>query len=149
MIYALSWWWLLSFAAYRLTRLLVKDTFPPVLWLRDRLAGGWRPLTPAEWRAVRGFTPATQRVRLKPGPGQPDTGLQTQDIDGKTHRWVEKRPWAPDWLSELITCPWCASAYVSGAVVAVADLTHGIPVPWLMGFAVWAGAAILASREWL
>ena len=38
----------MSLATYRLTRLVVADTFPPVLWLRDRLAGGWRPLTAKE-----------------------------------------------------------------------------------------------------
>lgn len=38
----------MALATYRLTRLVVEDTFPPVLWLRDRVAGGWRPLTLAE-----------------------------------------------------------------------------------------------------
>ena len=36
---------LLCLTAYRATRLLIKDTFPPVLWLRDNLVGGWRPTT--------------------------------------------------------------------------------------------------------
>lgn len=37
--------WLLllvmALATYRGTKLIVEDTFPPVLWLRDRLVGGW------------------------------------------------------------------------------------------------------------
>lgn len=126
----------LTLTAYRATRLLVRDTFPPVLWLRDRLAGGWRPLTEPERQVIR----------------QSDTHLDvpfvTTDIHGVTNRWVEKSKRSPYWLAELITCPWCASAYVSGALVLVTDLTYGLPVPWLMGGAVWAGAAVLASREW-
>lgn len=39
---------LLSTATYRLTRLVVTDDFPPILWMRDRLVGGWRALTEAE-----------------------------------------------------------------------------------------------------
>src|SRR5690606_5477694 len=44
--------WLLllvmSLATYRGTKLVVEDTFPPVLWLRDKLAGGWREPTMKE-----------------------------------------------------------------------------------------------------
>lgn len=120
----------LTLTAYRATRLLVRDTFPPVLWLRDRLAGGWRPLT--------------EKDHLE--PVQVRT-WKTTEHNGQTVRWVQRASWSPYWLAELITCPWCASAYVSGALVLVTDLTYGLPVPWLMGGAVWAGAAVLASRE--
>lgn len=119
---------LMVLTAYRLTRLVVRDTFPPLLALRDRLAGGWRPLTEPE-----------QLRRPAPWP--------IQDVDGVTHRWVKRAGWSPYWLAELMSCPWCASAYLSAAVVAVTDVTTGLPVPVLHGFAVWAGAALLASRE--
>lgn len=125
---------LLCLAAYRLTRLLIKDTFPPVLWLRDNLVGGWRPATEGEMRVVR-------------DPALP-TPFQTTVIDGRTSRWVNRCDWVPDWLAELLSCPWCASAYVSGALVAVTDITYGVPVPWLVGPAVWAVAALLSSRDW-
>jgi hypothetical protein len=124
----------LCLTAYRLTRLVVKDTFPPVLWLRDRLVGGWRPLTEAEWRVVRS--------------GDVDAIKPTTPVKGVENRWVERQPWVPDWLAELLSCPWCASAYVSGALTAAVDVFHGIPVPWLVGPAVWAVSALLASREW-
>jgi hypothetical protein len=117
--------------AYRATRLLIKDTFPPVLWLRDTLAGGWRPLTEQEQRE----------------PVQVRT-WHAQEVHGVMNRWVERRAWSPDWLAELITCPWCASAYVSGGLTAAVDVLYGVPVPWLVGPAVWAVAALLASREW-
>lgn len=130
---------LLCLAAYRLTRLLIKDTFPPVLWLRDNLVGGWRRLTPGEWDAIRRET-APQRERhhvdLHDGQGQ------------AAALWIERWRWVPHWLAELLSCPWCASAYVSGALVAVTDITYGVPVPWLVGPAVWAVAALLSSRDW-
>lgn len=123
---------LLILVAYRATRLVVRDTFPPVLWLRDRLAGGWRKPTEGEWRKIR--NPET------PAP------FQVRDVDNTAHRWVERASWSPDWLAELITCPWCASAYVSGALVLITDCVIGIQWPWLMGGAVWAGASLIASR---
>jgi hypothetical protein len=125
---------LLCLTAYRLTRLLIKDTLPPVLWLRDRLVGGWRPMLSAEWEAIR-----------QPGAKVP---WAHQNINGVENRWVERQSWVPDWLAELLSCPWCASAYVSGALVAVTDVLYGLPVPWLQGMAVWAVAALLSSRKW-
>lgn len=125
---------LMILAAYRITRLINKDTLPPLLWARDRLAGGWRKPTEAEWRMIR----------------KPDSGplpFQVRDVNGTAHRWVDRAPWVPDWLAELLTCPWCASGWVSGVVVALTDHFVGVPAPWLAGFAVWAGAAMIASRE--
>ncbi len=127
---------LLCLTAYRLTRLLIKDTFPPVMWLRDRLVGGWRPITEEERRTIRSAADHT------------DVPFATTDINGVTNRWVVRRAWVPDWLAELLSCPWCASAYISGALVAVTDVTYGVPVPWLVGPAVWAVAALLSSRSW-
>lgn len=123
---------LLVLTVYRLTRLAVKDTFPPVLWLRDHLAGGWRPLSLKEQEA----------------PIAVSWRNQTQEIDGVTNRWVQRASWSPYWLAELITCPWCASGWITGCVIAVTDITYGLPVPWLYGPAVWGAAALLASQEW-
>jgi hypothetical protein len=129
-----STWLLLivmSLATYRLTRLVVKDTLPPVLWLRDRLAGGWRPIT------------ATERDHL-----HEDKLGKVTDIKGVINRYITRVKWSPDWLAELITCPWCASGWVAGLVTATADITIGIPAPVLSGLAVWAVGALLASRDW-
>lgn len=131
---------LLCLTAYRATRLLIKDTFPPVLWLRDNLVGGWRPPTEGEWKLIRAVPPLDREPDPLP--------FQIHSTDDKTLVWVERRAWVPDWLAELISCPWCASAYISGGLTTVVDVTYGVQVPWLVGPAVWAVAALLASREW-
>lgn len=137
-------WWLIELlmilASYRLTRLVVRDTFPPVLWLRDRLAGGWRDLTLAELEQYNRSS-ASRKALLR-------TDWSYDPDDDSHQRYVPRKSWSPHWLAELITCPWCASAYVSGAVTLAVDLTVGVPAPWLTGVAVWAGASLLASREW-
>jgi hypothetical protein len=130
----------LTLTAYRATRLIVKDTFPPVLWLRDRLVGGWRPLT-------------LQELELYTASGAKDSAALrlawSYDPDDEDRlRYVSRAGWVPSWLAELFSCPWCASAYVSGALVAAVDITYGLPVPWLVGPAVWALSALLASKEW-
>lgn len=129
--------WLLSivlvFGSYRLTRLITKDDFPPVLWARDRLAGGWRPLTEREWSQFR---------------EEGHTEFKTTTLDGETNRWVQRASWSPYWLADLVTCPWCASAYVSLGLVGGTALWVGLPVPLLMWLGVWAASAVLASQEW-
>lgn len=130
----------MALAAYRLTRLITRDDFPPLLWLRDRLSGGWRPLTLAELERYN-LADATRKAMLRTD--------WSYDPDDELHqRYVARQDWVPVWLSELYGCPWCVSAYVSGALTLAVDLTVGLPVPWLVGVAVWALAALLASREW-
>lgn len=133
--------WLLVFlglpvAAGRLTRLIVKDTFPPILWARDRLVGGWRPPTEEDWRKIRNTEKA---------PGFPVT-----DQDGRTVRWTVRASWVPDWLAELLSCPWCASAYVSAAGTVYGALLgwYSWPVALVVWFYVWGIAAVYAVREW-
>lgn len=127
----------LTLTAYRITRLAVRDDLPPILWLRDRLVGGWRFLTPKELERYRaaGWS--------DPWRSQVDT------VDGVLHVYVTRKPWVPWWLAELLSCPWCVSAYISGALTASADILVGVPSPWLTAVAVWAGAAMLASRRTL
>jgi hypothetical protein len=137
---------LMVLAVYRLTRLITKDDFPPVLWLRDRLVGGYRPPTRAEtWH------PGYPAGELEPHVSRAAPGLRglwSLDSEGNIQVW--RAPWkhTPHWLAELLSCPWCVSGWLSGAVVLAADLTVGLPVPWLFGPAVWGAAALLASREW-
>jgi hypothetical protein len=131
--------WLLllvmSLAVYRGTRLVVADTFPPVLWLRDRLVGGWRPLTEREWAQLR-------------SAGSAYMPWKTQSVDGVENRWVERKAWSPFWLAELLSCPWCASGWVALAVTAGTWATVGLAVPFLVWPAVWAVGALLAAQEW-
>jgi hypothetical protein len=138
--------WLLllvmSLAVYRLTRLVVADTFPPVLWLRDRIVGGWRPLTRKESETNR--LPVLEE-------GQSATvarlgGLTV--IDGETNRYVERTRWVPFWLAELISCPWCASGWVALGVTAGVWAVAGLAMPVLVWLATWAVSALLAAQEW-
>ena len=138
--------WLLlivmSLATYRLTRLVVADTFPPVLWLRDRLVGGWRPLTLRESEVNR--LPV-----LKDGQSATVAGLGAVTmIDGQVNRYAERWKRSPFWVAELLSCPWCASGWVALAVTAGTWATVGLPVPLLVWPAVWAVGALIAAQEW-
>lgn len=125
--------WLLllvmSLGTYRLTRLAVVDTFPPVLWARDRLAGGWRPMTDAE-----------RAADWEPG--------QVEILDGIAHRYVRRVSWSPWWLAELVSCPWCCSGWVAAGVTGGVWAVAGLPVPVLVWVAVWALGGLLAGQDW-
>jgi hypothetical protein len=144
----MSIWLLLivmSLAVYRLTKLVVEDTFPPVLWLRDRLAGGWRPLSLKESERY-----AIDVASVTEGPvaaPHPELGALMR-TDGEVSRFVRRSRFSPYWLAELISCPWCASGWVALAVTAGTWATVGLPVPLLVWPAVWAAGALLAAQEW-
>lgn len=128
---------LLSVATYRLTRLIVKDDFPPVLWLRDRLVGGWRPLTEGERAQARSEKP---------------TPFEMRDVDHGdgpvASCYLIRWRWVPTWLADLLSCPWCASGWVSLALVVAVAFTVGVPAPLLVWPAVWGAGALLAARKW-
>jgi hypothetical protein len=138
--------WLLllvmSLATYRLTRLVVEDTFPPVLWLRDRLVGGWRPLTLRE--SETGRLPV-----LVEGQSVTVAGLGGLTmVDGEVQRYARRWKRSPFWLAELLSCPWCASGWIAAGVTAGVWASVGLPVPVLVWLATWAVGALLASQEW-
>lgn len=58
-------------------------------------------------------------------------------VDGSHDYW---------WLGELVSCHWCASAYISGALVLGADLWYGMPAPVLAWLAVWGVGALIAHH---
>ena len=136
--------WLLllvmSLATYRGTKLVVEDTFPPVLWLRDRLAGGWRPLTLAEHERYAAASPSAQVVLRDTWSYDPDDELK--------QRYVRRAVWSPHWLAELISCPWCASGWIAAGVTAGTWAVVGLPVPLLGWPAVWGAGALLAAQDW-
>jgi hypothetical protein len=53
------------------------------------------------------------------------------------------------WVGKLLTCHWCASGWVSLAIVAGVDLFSGqrVPLPPVMWLAVWAVGAMIAQLE--
>lgn len=136
---------LLSLATYRLTRLVVKDDFPPVLWLRDRMVGGWRPLTSGE--SAR-YTAAIMDI------GAPAWMKSVENIDfgesvgPQDARYIIRARWVPDWFADLLSCPWCASGWVALGLTVGAAFTVGVPAPVLVWPAVWGAGALLASRKW-
>jgi RNA polymerase subunit RPABC4/transcription elongation factor Spt4 len=133
----------MALTTYRLTRLVVEDTFPPVLWLRDRLVGGWRPLTSKE--SERHPLPVMEE-------GQSATtawlGSLTV-IDGEMNRYVARARWVPHWLADLLSCPFCASGWI-GMVVVVATwfAPTGASIPVLCWVSVWALGGIIAAQDW-
>lgn len=130
---------LMALTVYRATRLVTRDTFPPVLWMRDHLAGGWRNLTTEEQRYLFGEGVSEKRLELRK--------LWNVNPEG-TQRYLYRSRYSRYWIGELITCPWCASGWVAGALTLTVDLTYGLPVPWLVGPAVWGAGALLASQDW-
>ena len=136
---------LMVLATYRGTRLVVADTFPPVLWLRDRLAGGWRPLTEAEQEKY-----VTDVAAVVKGPlalSHPKLGALMR-TDGQVNRYVRRWKWSPFWLAELVSCPWCASGWVAAGVTAGTWAVVGMPVPVLVWGAVWAAGGLIAGQDW-
>ncbi len=118
---------LLSLSTYRLTRLVVRDTFPPVLWARDRIVGGWRDVTEQEREA-----------------GISDGA----DEDGQSLKFNVPVAWSPFWLRELLSCPWCASGWLSLILVAGTAICVSVPLPVLFWLASWALGSLLASQAW-
>lgn len=140
--------WLLlivmSLAVYRLTRLVVADTFPPVLWLRDRLVGGWRAPTMREQH--HGSFPSGE---VDEGALLHVKGLGMFSlVDGELQIYRRRSKWSPFWLAELLSCPWCASGWVALGVTAGTWAVVGLPMPLLVWPAVWAAGALIAAQEW-
>lgn len=136
--------WLLlivmSLAVYRGTRLVVADTFPPVLWARDRIAGGWRDLTAEEQRLLfGGVLPGEKAAELRK--------VWSVDTDGE-QRYLHRWRWVPQWLADLISCPWCASGWVALGVTAGVWAVAGLAMPVLVWLATWAVGALIAGQEW-
>lgn len=140
--------WLLlivmALATYRLTKLVVEDTFPPVLWLRDRLVGGWREPTMKEQHHELYPQGEVEEGAFRSVPG---LGMFTL-VDGELQIYGRRWKRSPFWLAELISCPWCASGWVALAVTGGTWAVVGLPVPLLVWPAVWAVGALIAAQEW-
>lgn len=140
--------WLLllvmSLAVYRGTRLVVADTFPPVLWLRDRLVGGWREPTMKEQHHERYPQGEVEEGCLKNIPGLGMFSL----VDGELQIYAGRWKWSPFWLAELVSCPWCASGWVALVVTAGVWAVAGLAMPVLVWLATWAVGALIAGQEW-
>jgi hypothetical protein len=92
---------LVGLATYRATRLVVRDDFPPIRWVRHRV-----------------------------------------------ERWAGRSP-RREWVGDLATCHWCASGWISLALLAGIDLatTQPVPLPVVTWLAAWAVGATIAHLE--
>ena len=127
----------MSLATFILTKLIVDLDFPPVLWLRDRVVGGFRPLTLAE-----------QAKLNNPRAQHKVTEWDIHLINGEDHLWKTRSKKIPMFFAELMSCPWCTSGWVALGVVAGTWATVGLPAPVLMWLATWALGALMAQHEW-
>jgi hypothetical protein len=108
---------LLSLATFRLTRLVTTDDFPPIFYAR-------------RWIQTRRYAQLREPARVR--------------IAGTNDSFGEE-PYADYWwLGELVSCIWCASAYISGVLVLITWLMHGLPLPLLWWFAVWGAGAFVS-----
>lgn len=121
----------LSLATYRLTRLTVKDSFPPVRWLRCEIAWRGHPFSDA-WEQDGCWESAQTAGKVDPVKVARARSLYNP-------RWT--------WLADLVTCPWCASGWISLALVLGTAWWFGMPAPMLVWWAVWAAGAWLANVE--
>jgi hypothetical protein len=139
-----------ALAVARLTRLVTTDTLPIVArpreaWLRrwpapgDEVAGARDAWIGNDGTATDGVatlpTGRQSPVHQQPVEDPPDSGQYES-------RWVwtEGHP-----LGELITCPWCASAYVATAAVTFAALAPRVWRPLSRVLAASMVAGLLAQ----
>lgn len=135
----------MSLAVYRGTRLVVADTFPPVLWLRDRLVGGWRPLTAKEQdRYITDVASVVEGPVALPHPRL----VALMRTDDQVNRYVRRSKFSPYWLADLLSCPFCASGWIALAVTAGTWSWVSLPLPVLVWFAVWAVGGLIAAQDW-
>lgn len=119
-------------AAFRLTRLITRDTWPPVKAVRDWLLRRW-PSADAEYPA------SDVTIRDVRDEGTLPTGVPVFNSGG---RWLAVRP---HWLGELVTCPWCAGFWVAAAVVAAQLWLVWWP-PVALVFALSAATGLIARH---
>lgn len=132
----------MSLATFILTKLVVDLDFPPVLWVRDRVVGGWRPLTLAE--AERKPLPVVREGQIAHTAW---LGAVTQ-TEGELYREVARSARVPLFFAELMSCPWCVSAWLSAGIITGTWAVTGLPVPLLLWLASWAVGALLAQHDY-
>lgn len=136
---------LMSLTVFMLTHLIVNLDFPPVLWLRGKVVGGWREPTMRETYHESFPTGQLDEHALT---NVPDLGMFTLN-DGEINVWDSRSGRVPFFFGELMSCPWCVGAWVALAVTAGTVFTVGVPAPVLVWFTTWALGSLLASRGWV
>lgn len=117
---------LLSLTTFRLTRLIIKDTFPPVAVPRDKIVSWFHPDDDwkIEWLAKRDLA------------GKPFLDPPTGHL-GAVGRS----------LAYLLTCPWCMSTWVGGGLVWATTHWVSVPLPFLVWGAVIGISGLLSILD--
>lgn len=113
-------------AVWRITRIVVADTFPPIRWVRDKI-------TAANTKTVDVFgmvPPPLPTMLVQDEPGALAYAAKTGEpfvVQGHEAEWQARQPQVravvgtrqvPGALAELVNCPHCASVWVAAAVIA-------------------------------
>lgn len=136
---------LMALATYRLTRLAVEDTFPPVVWARDRIIGGWR-LPTTEEQLSDGFP-----TQLEEGDVVHVAGMGSFSIvDGEVQVYTIRKKWIPLFFAGLLSCPYCASGWIALGLTAGVWWWLGLALPLLvlLWLSAWALGGLLAAQDW-
>lgn len=128
---------MLSLGVARATRLVVADTFPPIMVIRTRLYRlGHREelITLADTEMATAIAQVARSMGVTP-PTPPTRVIVNS-------RW--------EWLGDLVTCAWCASGWLSLVAVAWAAQVVSLPLPVAWWGAVWVVAAttVVAIESW-
>ncbi len=133
----------LSLATFILTKLVVDLNFPPVLWIRDRVVGGWRSPTLAQT-----YHPDYPVGELEEGGVKVlSTEIYTLS-DGEIQVWATRSTLVPYFFAELMSCPWCTAGWLSAGLVTGTWAVTGLPVPLLLWPSTWALGALLAQHDY-
>ena len=109
---------LIVLVTYRVTRLVIKDTFPPLGVPRDHLINWWDP--DDEWKIDR----------MSRGHDEP-----------KPHWGAFGRS-----LRYLFQCPWFMSVWVGAGVVYVFTFYVSVPLPYAIWIVATAANGLIAQR---
>lgn len=111
---------LTAFASFRLTRIVVGDTWYPTERFRD-------------WLKTKKAKNEDRQSAFEPG-----TPLRKRYAHW-TKFWTE--------IGELFTCPWCFGWWISGLMVLIVDIYVGIPLPLLWWPAVSTVVGYLGTYD--
>lgn len=130
-----------ALACWRLTRLVVADTFPPILWARERIVARFTRVVPIyeqRWKPlpVLDLDPSDQGHPLLLEP-------QTSEMEMVVIGHQDK----PGALAELVECPHCSSVWLGFGIVAAESLFPGVWGIAALALALSAVAGYIVGAE--
>lgn len=145
------------FAAYRITRLIIRDDFPPVANVRNRILAR-HPTISNRYYGSEVDDPRAKHThvdldgRTIPVTISDGDSPYVLDLDGNLYAEGDHPTWQPDedtTIGTLITCVWCAGFWVSTLTVLTVWAGTRYPLPavgwWAAPFALSA-VVVAADR---